>query len=303
MSGRALNSRLVRLMRTGPVDGLPAVGGGGGQEGQGQQQGGGQQGAGGGGPPPGQQGQQGQQQGGQGDPFGGLLDQARQQQAGDQQQGQGQQSGQQGQQSGPLTAEDVARIVESAVDRRINAVNNPGGGRNRNQGQQGNQQQGQQNSQPDQQQVARVDQGARREARLAFREYVGDEIKFLSPVERAAANQIGTAMIATWDGDGDADQFGRHVAGQVAATVRDLGEMYKRTTIEALRKQGLLKDQPQGPGAGSALAGFPLPTGGTGFVLPTNGGGIPQKNPQAAIQNAVAMADQYNQRAGYVKQQ
>lgn len=295
---RGLNSRFVRLMRTGPVDGLPVVGGGGGPQGQGQQQDGGQQGAGGGGPPADQQGQQGQQQG-QGDPFGGLLDQARQQQAGDQQQGQ--QGGQQGQQSGPLTAEDVARIVESAVDRRINAINNPGGGRGRGQ-QAGTQQQGQQQGQQGEQQpVARVDQGARREARLAFREYVGDQIRFLSDVERAAANQIGTAMIATWDGDGDADQFGRHVAGQVAATVKDLGEMYKRTTIEALRKQGLLKDQPSGPGAGSALAGFPLPTGGTGFVLPTNG--VQQKNPQAAIQNAISLADQYNQRAGYVKQQ
>lgn len=297
MYGRTMNHRFVRVMRTSPTHQEPGAGtAGGGGVGQGQQQGGGQQGAGGGGPPQQQDGQQGQQQSGQGqqggDPFGGLLDQARQQQG---QQGGGQQPGQGGgqQQGQPvLTAEAVAQIVESVVDRRINAANNPGGGRGRHQ-QGGNQNQNQQ-----QEQVPQVDQGARREARLAYREYVGDQIAFLNDTERAAAVQIGTAMIATWDGDGDADAFGKNVANSVASTMRELGEMYKRVTIEALKKQGLLKDQPQGPGAGSGSAAYSIPAGGSGFVLPGTTGGA-QKNPQAAISAAAAAAAKYNEAAGW----
>jgi hypothetical protein len=314
MGGRALNSRMVRYMRTGPIDGIPLVGGGGGGTGvgQGQQQGGGQQGAGGGGPPAGQQGQQQQgqgQQGGQGqqqqDPYADLFNNARND--GGQQGQPGQQQGQQGGQGGGQQLPDnladvIGRAVESAVDRRINAINNPGGGRNRNQGQQGQGDgQGQGNGQ--QQQVAAVDQGARREARLAFREYLGDQIRFLSDTERNAAVQIGTAMIATWDGQGDADQFGRQVSAAVAQTVKDLAEMYRRTAVEALRKQGLLKEQPQGPGAGSGFAATSVPTGaGSGFVLPsiTGAANVTQKDPQRALNGALAAAAAYNQQAGHI---
>lgn len=308
--GQLARRRFMRTMRTAPMDGGPPAGGGGGGNNGGQQnQGGGQQGAGGGGPPNngGQQNQnQGGQSGGQQNQGGSVLDAARQGAGGfDGNQGGQQNTGQRGQQQGPLTAEDVARIVESAVDRRVNALNNPGGGRNRNQG---NQNDGQGNGNGNQNggdggntNVHRVDQGARREARLAFREYVGDQVRFLSDVERNAAVRIGTAAIAMWDGHGDADAFGKQVAGEVAATVQELGRMYERVTLEALRKQGRLKDDgQQGPGAGSGPAGFPLLNAANGFQLPTaQGGVVNQKNPQQAVSNAAALAAQYNQQAGH----
>lgn len=305
--------RAVGWGRRGPI--WPVLGGDGTNDG-GQQQGGagGQQIV----PPvvPGQQtgqqqgsGQQQGQQGGQGqqqqDPYADLFNNARNQ--GGQQQGQqGQQQGGQGggQQLPDNLADVIGRAVESAVDRRINAINNPNGGRNRNQGQQGQGDGGQGQEQGQQQQVARVDMGDRREARMAFREYLGDQIRFLSDTERNAAVQIGTAMIATWDGhhDGGPDGFGHQVAAAVAQTIRDLGEMYKRTAIDALRKQGLLKEQPQGPGAGSGFAATSVPNGaGSGFVLPsiTGGANVAQKDPQRALNGALAAAAAYNQQAGH----
>jgi hypothetical protein len=293
--------------RRGPI--WPVLGGDGTNDGgqpQGQPQG--QPGA---GQPQGQPqgGQQGGQQGQGGNPLDNLLDQARQN-GGQQQQGQQGQPGQpqggqqQGQQPQYATPEDVARIVESALDRRANAIHNPGGGRNRGgqQGQQG-QGQGQGNGGQDggQQQVASVDHGARREARLAFREYLGDQIRFLSDTERNVAVQMGTANIATWDGEGDADQFGRQVAQNVAAAVKDLGAMYTRVVTEQLRKQGLLKEQPQGPGAGSAPAGGLIPAmtvGGT--ATPLNGfAGLAPSGASPALSGALAAAQAYNQKAGY----
>lgn len=311
--GQLARRRFMRYMRTGPVDGVPAAGGGGAGAVQGgQNQGGGQQGAGGGGPPNGQQQNQQGQQGGQQNQGGSVLDAARQGVGGfdgNQQQNQGQQNQQQqgGGQQGGLSQDvldAIGRTVQSAVDRHVNTINNPGGGRNRNQGD-GNQQQNQQGNDGGQQQtVHRVDQGARREARLAFREYVSDAMngRFLSDVERQAAVQMGTAAIATWDGDGDADQYGHQVAQTVATTVKELAKSYERLTIEGLRKAGRLKDDGQGPGAGSGPAGFALPAAATGFVLPTTGGQVTQKNPAQAVANAAALAGEYNQRAGHVQQ-
>lgn len=317
--GQLARRRFMRTMRTGPGDFPTGATGGGGQGGQQQQQQGGQQGAGGGGPPNNnqQQGNNGQQQNGQqqqnqgGQQNGSVLDAARQGAGGydGNQGGQQQNNGQQGgQQQGPLSQDvldAIGRTVQSAVDRHVNTLNNPGGGRSRNNQQQGGngQQQGGQggNGNDGGQQVHRVDQGARREARLAFREYVSDAMqgRFLSDVERQAAVQMGTAAIATWDGDGDADRFGHDVAQQVASTIKDLAKSYERLTIEGLRKQGRLKDDGQGPGAGSSPAGFTLPVGGsTGFQLPTVAG-QPQRNPQQAVNNAAALAAQYNQAAGH----
>jgi hypothetical protein len=332
---KKLNGRLdwASLGRTGPLLGGGGGGQGGfpvaGQQGQGDpnqgQQNQGQQGQGN---------QGGQGQGDQfGDLFADITGTGNA--GGDQnQQGQGQGQGGQGQQGQgtPVTLESIQQLLQqqasatqAEIDRRINGAfntfgqrsrrrqggNGGGQGQNQNQNQnQGQQGQGQGNQQFQQPLSGAVDGNGtplldvdqlqmgldQREARSAFREYVGEEIKFISADEREHANLLGTQLLARMGDVVDPDTAGREIARQVASKVKNLRDHYKNVTIEALRRKGLLNEQAgtgfAAPGGGSAPAGV-LPS------VPVGTSGVSGVHVRAAQE----MAQQYNQRNGHQVQQ
>lgn len=228
------------------------------QQTNGQQAGGQQQG----------QGQQGttQEQGGTSGLTGLLDEQAGQPQGDGGQQGEQQQggtgqtgTGPQQQTAQPATADEIARIVESTVDRRINAVLREvrGQGGSGQQGQQQGGQQGQSAEQGGGQQQQTSGQAAPagptaadlREARLVYREYVQDEVQFLGTVEREHASTLAGALIQErlQRGD-DHETAGREAAKTVASTVKNLRQHYEQQTIAALQRRGLLPKDGRGPG-------------------------------------------------------
>lgn len=90
-----------------------------------------------------------------------------------------------------------------------------------------------------------------REGRVAYREYVGDQITFTSSEERNAATTLATALIekAVRDGD-DPDDAGREAAESVAKTLKNLRLSIRKQTIAQLKKDGRLVEK-DGDGAGS----------------------------------------------------
>jgi hypothetical protein len=290
MNGRIRMSgqRWARIMRDTDPNG--GSGGGGGQTqppqgGHGQpQQGQGQGGSGSGGGGPGQPNPgdfwaaaNGQQQGGQG-------------QGG--QQGGGQQQGQ------PLTLEAVQQLLgqqqaafQSELDRRVNQIVN-GRGRQQNGGQ-GNGQQGngQQNGQepPVQQPSAPAVDWQReqdiREARSAFREYVGDAVKFLGPDERALAHALGQQALSSVSDIASPDIVGKQIADSVASQLTKVRELYKNATINVLKAKGQYVEEPgTAPGAGSMSFGAPA---------------APAGNAAKMTSHAAAMAAEWNTRNGH----
>ncbi len=107
-----------------------------------------------------------------------------------------------------------------------------------------------------------VDPNLPRAARLAYREYVGDEVRFISTEERAHATELANALIGDMARRGqldDEDQAGRQVAQQVAKQIKGLRAHYEARTTAALRKRGLLRED--------SRPGQPIPGGsGTGGV-------------------------------------
>lgn len=88
-----------------------------------------------------------------------------------------------------------------------------------------------------------------REARLAYREYVGDEIKFLGTVEREHAMMLAQGLLLGRLSDGDdPETAGREVAKAVAASTKDLRKHYEKLTVAALKRNGRLVEDGSGPG-------------------------------------------------------
>lgn len=294
MNRRTLNGRFVRSMRHQARTGdAPGTGGGGQAVGQqagqsaGQQQGAAGQGGDNGGQASGQGGGQGS---GQGSQHADLFDDLDLTDTGDGS-GQGQQG--QGGQDGalaPAAVQQIGQLIQSAIDRRINAVvrETRQGGQQQGQGQQGGQQQGQAT-----QEAARpvADTGAVREARLAYREYVGDQIRFVSAVEREHAQRLATNLLHGRRNDiDDPDQVGRDVASEVAKTITDLRSHYRELTIKQAKKKGLWRDEPD-PQAGAQLPGAGTSAPG---LLVTGGAQMDKK--MSAVKS---IADEYNARQGY----
>ncbi len=304
MRGRAINRRLQRVitLRTGPNGEGQGAGGGGGQQ-QNNQQGGQNTGTG--------QGGQGSGGGGDGgDPFAGLFDDIDLSGQNGGQQGGGQGSGQQGGQGAPPNGDWVSRQeMNSEIDRRVNQVvqtlnrryqqgrqqqGNQGGGQQG--GQNGGQQHGQQGQQGQHDHAPATDPGAVREARMAFREYLNDEFKPISPVEREFAVNIGTAVLGSRDlVDADPDQVGRDVAKQTAQAMLAARKAVRDATIAQLRKAGaftqeFLNKTNQGGGQQAAGAGS---AGATTFLPPQQGAEGWAKGASAAAK--------FNQQLGWQK--
>lgn len=275
MGRKGLNGQLrLRLTRSAP-QGEPGAGGGGasgGQSGpaQGQPAGGSTGGTGG------------------GDPFAGLFD--------DLDLGDGGGSGQGGGQPGTgapaptgLTAQDVSSMLDSRINKLVNTLDKRWQKMAPQLGQQPPQ--GPPQGEPQQQFVPQAqtgnDPGEIREARMAIREYLGDNFKPISDVERQLALSLGLQKLAASGVDGDADTTGQAIAKSVATTVLSLREHYSRATIAGLKKKGLLKDpqNPDGqvPGAGSNV--------GQGVQFPTTA-------QQGATNIGKAYADQMNAERG-----
>lgn len=110
----------------------------------------------------------------------------------------------------------------------------------------------------------RVRDSALREARLAYREYVGDEVKFVSREERAYAADLAAGLLRDRLAAGeDVEDAGRAVARDVAGRVQALRRTYERGVIDRLKSRGHLpgdfkvKSQPKRsedkPGPGSTF--------------------------------------------------
>ena len=139
----------------------------------------------------------------------------------------------------------TAADVERALDRRINVVLRE----IRKQGESGNSN-GRGRSQRGGKDTDAHTQGPQpsdvRDARASFRDYVSDEIKFLSKEERQHATTLAGSMIrerlATGD---DPDEVGQRVARDVASELRKLRSFYSRRTVDKLRQRGRLIDGPE----------------------------------------------------------
>lgn len=182
--------------------------------------------------------------------------------------GSGGQSGQQG--------EYVTQAeFESTLDRRINQavntiVNRLGGDRG---GQQQGDQQDKGGGSGGQSQSRSGQQGTQsgpaagdvREARLAYREYVTGEIKFLGNEERTHAMGLAQAMLVERLSQGDdPETAGREVAKNVGAQMKALRSHYEGKVVAALQRTGQLPKD--GRGNGQPLRGGTAPGAQSGFI-------------------------------------
>lgn len=87
-----------------------------------------------------------------------------------------------------------------------------------------------------------------RGARMSFREYLPDSIRFLSPEEKALATEYGLNMIGAkaLSGFEDEDAVGKEVATKTAEFLKKSRTYYSERTKRALQKQGALKQDASG---------------------------------------------------------
>lgn len=80
-----------------------------------------------------------------------------------------------------------------------------------------------------------------REARIAYRDYVSEEIKFAGVAERKVAGDLAPGLLrAALENGDDPEDAGRKVATAVAGSVRDLRKHYQKQVLAGLTKRGLL---------------------------------------------------------------
>lgn len=82
-----------------------------------------------------------------------------------------------------------------------------------------------------------------RGARIAFREYLPEQIRFLSPEEKALATEFGLTQInaAAAKGFDDEDEAGRQAAETTVAFLKKARSYYSGRTKKALEKQGAIR--------------------------------------------------------------
>ena len=103
-----------------------------------------------------------------------------------------------------------------------------------------------------------------REARLAYREYVSDEIKFLGNEEREHAMTLAQGLIHQQVEvlGADPDTAGREAAKTVAKQIKSLRKHYESRTITALKRSGALPEDarpgqpPKGPDKPGGQSGY-----------------------------------------------
>ncbi|MFE2751570.1 hypothetical protein ACFXGA_06155 [Actinosynnema sp. NPDC059335] len=196
----------------------------------------------------------------------------------------------------PLTRADLEREAQRIADRTVNAVLREIRGARR-QGDRGNQRGGR-----DQRRDRDDDRGAAdsgpdpadlREARLAFREYLGDQYRPGTPTEREIAAELGGALIREHlvTGGGDPDRAARTAADTVANRLRAHRRAIERQTVAALRKRGALRDD---YGSGSQNGGAPA------VSLPAGRAPAPARTADLRKQ-ALTLAEEFNAQNGHQK--
>jgi hypothetical protein len=101
-----------------------------------------------------------------------------------------------------------------------------------------------------------------REARMVYREFVGESLQFVGPQERALAQDLSSMQLLQAIQSGmDPDTAGRHVASQVTSRILDARGMYEASVVNALRRSGRLSETPATPGLSSVRGGQQLPAG------------------------------------------
>lgn len=88
-----------------------------------------------------------------------------------------------------------------------------------------------------------------REARMVYREYVGDAIKFLGNEERDFAQGLASGLLRErLERGDDPETAGRAVASEVAKQMKTLRSHYEKKVLSALRRQGKIPADGRGPG-------------------------------------------------------
>jgi hypothetical protein len=96
--------------------------------------------------------------------------------------------------------------------------------------------------------------GLLRGGRLAFKEYLTDEVKFLGAEEREMAIDLGNREVAALAASGieDEDRIGREAAKTVADRVKKTRKFYEDRTIRALKRKGRLIEEDKQPNKGGS---------------------------------------------------
>jgi hypothetical protein len=164
----------------------------------------------------------------------------------------------------------IAAIVQSAVDRRVNQLTNPQWQQAHGQPAQGQPPQGQpyQAPQPGAPQAyqyappAGPSDADLREARMAATAYLGDQMQFGSSDERAMAVDLAGSLIQNQLLMGmTPNQAGLAAAQAVGARVSALRRSYEDQAVRTLRARGLLVEPQQAPAGMAGSVG--VPQGGT----------------------------------------
>lgn len=102
---------------------------------------------------------------------------------------------------------------------------------------------------PDPEAAARAEADAKRllrDSRSAFKDILGDDVKFLGAPERELAMTLGSGLIVQAIGGGESDEeaIGRNAAQTVAKQLREARKFYEARTRAGLKRDGLLVETP-----------------------------------------------------------
>lgn len=118
---------------------------------------------------------------------------------------------------------------------------------------------------PDPEAAARAEADQKRlvrDSRAAFKEILGDDVRFLGNPERDLAMTLGHGLIvqAIGSGEGDDEVIGRAAAETVAKQLREARKFYEARTKAGLKRDGLLLETP-----GQTTRSATQPQGDTAF--------------------------------------
>jgi len=180
----------------------------------------------------------------------------------------------------PLTRADLEDAAQRIADRQVNALlKELRGGKNRRRERDPD---GDNRGDNDRARTT-DDRYDIREARMAYREYLGDRHRFVDPSERELANTLGSSLIGTELAEhGDPDRAGRRAAEQVAGQLSAYRKAIETATINRLRTRGALITEP-----------------GRGGESPPPGSGPSQSTTADLRAAARSMAEEFNREQGH----
>lgn len=206
----------------------------------------------------------------------------------------------------PVTVEDLEKAAQRIADRQVNALlrrlGKPGARDQQDQNDRGRRRRDDRDRDRDvdsgrddtrqQDEQRRYDE---REARLAFRDYVGADGRNLATTEREIANTLARVEITTrLDEHGDPDRAGREAADRVTDQLTEFRRLVEKQTVAALRKRGALRER----GTTSGDEDDTVESGNAGGSRPPGRAPSPAKLADKR-QAAKSFAADYNTRLGH----